>query len=107
MIGLQDLTHDHTQVQHSSVGRGPADGGPALPFAERFALHVRMEDVGRLRRGIRIEGQDVIRRGFSETVDLHDDLEPAEFDPFEHDRRGHDGEGSIPEIDRQTVELRL
>ena len=99
--------HDHTQVQHSPVGRRLADGRSALPFAERLPLHVRMEDVGRFGRGVGIEGHDVVRRGLSETVDLHEDLEPAELDSFEHDRRGDDGKSSIPKIDREAVELRL
>ena len=107
VVRLQDLMHDHAQIQDPPVRRRLADGGPPFAFAQRLPLHVRVKDVGRLGRGIRIEGQDVVGRGLSERVDLYDDPEPAELDSFKHDRRCDDREGVIAEIDREAVELRL
>ena len=76
--------HDHTQIENPPLGRSSPDGGPALALAERVALHVRVKDVGRIGRRIGIERDDVVRRGFAERIDLHDDLETAQLDPFEH-----------------------
>lgn len=107
VIGLEDLPHDDAQVEDPSLFGRATDGGLSVSFTQGVSLHMRVDDIRRLRGRVRLQSPDFVRRCVADPVEREGNLEGTEFDPVECDRLGRDRERSGLQVDRQPAEFSL
>jgi len=109
VVASQQIGDDHEEVEQATFLQRTPDRQPAVSFADRFILDMRVRDAIVGRRRMRIEGDHavLITMVEAERLPVEADLERSQVNAVEDDRLGDHGEGLGPAIELQFVELLL
>ena len=88
VVGLQDLVHEHEEVEQPPLRQGCPDGHGPVAFTERLITHVRMDHVP-----VRLGSRSSLRDDFvgmrpANAVPVQDDPVRSQVDAFQDDCLG-------------------
>lgn len=103
VVRVQHAGHDLEEITQPPLGQGAADRQFAIPFAQMPLVDVRMDRLGTAGDGL--AGQNFVARRLAEVFPEEHDLKGTQWDIFQFDVVGLDGERASLEVDLVVGEL--